>query len=637
MRFGVQLFGPGKLCRENPEKFFKSLSKARYQLIEPCLWSGERPQGAEGLPVWTMDELASMQPLYEKYHLKILSCHLFADLEDELLPGKILRLCEDFGITQFVIAGHSETTREGCLAYAEKLVRLAGKLADRIGKSRDSLPQPDGSRILPAAAPNPSSPLRLLLHNGPEESLARIDGKTAYEYLLDCCDNCCRSALSSSVIPAPGSPAGPQQNGAAGSVLTGTQSGGNASPCLIGAQPDAGWLLYGGEDVEAFLWRNRDRVCSLHYKDFKENADGSLSETLIGKGLLDVEACFQFARAMELPQFADMDGSENDFPADIQAAGQLFGSLTQCRSNTRSILCVYDMETGKVTRLREFDRIIEAPNWRRDGNTIIYNSEGFIWNYQISEDTERKIPSGECNNCNNDHVLSPDHTQIAVSHSKPGTWESKIYILPVTGGTPGLVTPEGPSYLHGWSPDGKELAYCAFREHEGALSADIYSIPVKGALAEDAKADGQTPDPAGHSYGEETQLTSHAAFNDGPEYDPDGIHIWFNSTRTGLMQIWKMDRDGGSQVQMTFEEQNNWFAHVSPDGETVINLAYSKDGLDASEHLPNMQVSLWAMKPDGSRRRKLLDFFGGQGSVNVNSWAPDSKRFAFVAYELLHR
>ena len=112
-----------------------------------------------------MDELASMQPHYEKYHLKILSCHLFADLEDELLPGKILRLCEDFGITQFVIAGHSETTREGCLAYAEKLVRLAGKLADRIEKSRDSLPQPDGSRILPAAAPNPSSPLRLLLHN----------------------------------------------------------------------------------------------------------------------------------------------------------------------------------------------------------------------------------------------------------------------------------------------------------------------------------------------------------------------------------------------------------------------------------------------------------------------------------------
>lgn len=581
MRFGVQLFGPGNLCRENPERFFKALSEAHYQLIEPCLWSGERPEEARDLPVWTADELAAMRPLYEKYNLKILSCHLFASLEDDLLPAGIQKLYEDFGITCFVIAGHSATTKEDCQACAEKLMRLAGELP---------------------------SPIRLLLHNDREESLARIDGKTAYEFLLDCCsagsDFCpgSRRDVISDLRP---------DNGGAGSVM-------------IGAQPDVGWLLYGGEDVETFLWRNKDRIFSLHYKDFVKKEDGSFAETAIGKGLTDMEACFQFARAMEIPQFADMDGSENDFLSDIQASGQLLSSLSQCRSNTKSILCVYDMETGEVTKLREFDRIIEAPNWLKDGDTIIYNSEGFIWNYRISEDRECKILSGDCTNCNNDHVLSPDHTQIAVSHSKPGTWESKIYILPAAGGTPRLVTPNGPSYLHGWSPDGKELAYCAFREQEGALSVDIYSIP-----AEDENAGGQPR--------EEKQLTSHAAFNDGPEYDPDGKHIWFNSTRTGLMQIWKMDRDGENQTQMTFEEQNNWFAHVSPDGERVINLAYSKDGLDANEHLPNMQVSLWAMKPDGTQRRKLFDFFGGQGSVNVNSWAPDSKRFAFVSYELKHR
>ena len=153
---------------------------------------------------------------------------------------------------------------------------------------------------------------------------------------------------------------------------------------------------------------------------------------------------------------------------------------------------------------------------------------------------------------------------------------------------------------------------------------DIYSIS-----AEKGNESGQEQ--------EEKQLTGHAAFNDGPEYDPDGKHIWFNSTRTGLMQIWKMDRDGENQTQMTFEEQNNWFAHVSPDGKKVVNLSYSKEGLDADEHLPNMQVSLWTMKPDGTDRKKLLDFFGGQGSVNVNSWSPDSRRFAFVAYELMHR
>ena len=128
-----------------------------------------------------------------------------------------------------------------------------------------------------------------------------------------------------------------------------------------------------------------------------------------------------------------------------------------------------------------------------------------------------------------------------------------------------------------------------------------------------------------------------ACFNDGPEYQPDGNKIWFNSTRTGLMQIWKMERDGKNQAQVTFEEQNNWFAHISPDGQKVVNLAYTKDGLDANEHLPNMNVSLWLMNIDGKERSKIMDLFGGQGSINVNSWSPDSKKFAFVSYELHHK
>ncbi|MCM1135797.1 MAG: TIM barrel protein [Clostridium sp.] len=554
MRFGVQMFGPGLLCRENPEKFFRALADARYQLIEPCLFLDGAPADADKIPIWTIDELHNYKPLYEKYGLKILSCHVFTQ-SLETAADKLKKLHTSFGVTQFILAGRTETTREGCLAYAEKLTELAEELK--------------------------STPIQLLLHNGAEDIHAKIDGKTAYEWLLDACKG------------------------------------------MVGAQPDVGWLLYGGEDVEAFLWRNKDKILSLHYKDFKKNADGALTETAIGKGLVDVEACFQFARAMELPQFTDMDGNENDLLADIQGTAALFNSLTQCRSRTKSTLCIYDLETGEVTKLHTFDRIIEAPNWLKDGDAIIYNSEGFIWNYSISEDSERKIPSGECCNCNNDHVLSPDHSQIAVSHSAPGTWESKIYILPITGGTPRLVTPNGPSYLHGWSPDGSELAYCAFREHDGELCVDIYSIPVEENQLE--------------KYGQEKQLTSHAAFNDGPEYDPDNAHIWFNSTRSGLMQIWKMERDGSNQTQMTFEEQNNWFAHVSPDGKKVINLAYSKLGLDANEHLPNMNVSLWLMNPDGTGRKKLLDFFGGQGSVNVNSWAPDNRRFAFVTYELEHK
>ncbi|MBR1496639.1 MAG: TolB family protein [Oscillospiraceae bacterium] len=193
---------------------------------------------------------------------------------------------------------------------------------------------------------------------------------------------------------------------------------------------------------------------------------------------------------------------------------------------------------------------------------------------------------------------------------------SKIYTLPINGGVPKLVTPVGPSYLHGWSPDGKEFAYCAFREHDGKNEVDIYTIPADG--------------------GEETRLTG-GGFNDGPEYAPDGKTIWFNSTRTGLMQIWRMDRDGGNQTQMSFHERNNWFAHVSPDGRKVVYLSYGRADLEADEHLPNMRVELRMMNAGGTDDHRLLSFFGGQGSMNVNSWAGDNRHIAFVSYEILHK
>ena len=194
---------------------------------------------------------------------------------------------------------------------------------------------------------------------------------------------------------------------------------------------------------------------------------------------------------------------------------------------------------------------------------------------------------------------------------------SRIFVLPIEGGEPRLVTPNRPSFLHGWSPDGKEMCYCAFRDHGKGTEVDVYAISADG--------------------GAEWQLTANAGFNDGPEYAPNGKHIWFNSSRSGLMQCWRMDRDGSNQTQMTYSERNNWFPHVSPDGKKVVYLSYSRDGLDANEHLPNMQVQLRLMDYDGGNERILLEFFGGQGSINVNSWHPDSNKLAFVRYVLNHQ
>ncbi len=275
-----------------------------------------------------------------------------------------------------------------------------------------------------------------------------------------------------------------------------------------------------------------------------------------------------------------------------------------------SILETVDIATGERTILHEFDYVIEAPNWTRDGRYLVYNANGRIYRYELATDDIQEIDTGFAIDCNNDHVLSPDNSELAVSHFTNEDATSRIYIVPFVGGAPRLVTDKGPSYLHGWSPDGERLAYCAERDGQ----YDIYSIAVDG--------------------GAETQLTDEAGLDDGPEYDPSGQYIWFNSTRTGLMQIWRMRVDGSEQTHMVKEDANCWFPHVSPDGKWVVYIAYDKDDVDAGDHPPNKQVELRLISADGSTSKTLVKLFGGQGTINVNSWSPDSRNVAFVSYRL---
>jgi len=281
----------------------------------------------------------------------------------------------------------------------------------------------------------------------------------------------------------------------------------------------------------------------------------------------------------------------------------------QERENTKSFLEIITVETGERKTVAAIDRVIEAPNWTRDGR-LIYNSGGSIYALDIETGESSIVDSGFADFCNNDHVLSPDETKIAVSHHTYEDRNSRIYILPMKGGNPTLITPLAPSYLHGWSPDGQTLAYCAERNGQ----YDIYTIPVDGGV--------------------EKQLTNTLGLDDGPEYSPDGQHIWFNSTRTGLMQVWRMKADGSEQTQMSDEESNNWFPHVSPDGEKIVYIAYQKGDVEPGDHPPNKEVELRIMPSSGGESRLLVKLFGGQGTINVNSWSPDSKQLAFVRYEL---
>lgn len=275
-----------------------------------------------------------------------------------------------------------------------------------------------------------------------------------------------------------------------------------------------------------------------------------------------------------------------------------------------SVLETIDVTTGERTVLAEFPELIEAPNWTKDGTRLIYNSGGVLYSFDLSAGTSAPIPLAYVNHCNNDHVLSPDNTMVAVSHHTREDGRSRIYVLPLEGGSPTLITPMAPSYLHGWSPDGQTLAYCAERDDV----YDIYIIPSRG--------------------GDETRLTFTPGLDDGPEYSPDGKHIWFNSTRSGLMQIWRMKADGSEQTRMTHDESNNWFPHVSPDGKLVAYVAYRKGDVAPADHPPNKQVEIRLMSSEGEETRTLVSLFGGQGTINVNSWSPDSRKLAFVSYRL---
>ena len=254
----------------------------------------------------------------------------------------------------------------------------------------------------------------------------------------------------------------------------------------------------------------------------------------------------------------------------------------------------------------------EAPNWSRDGTYFVFNRDGHILRLPVGGGTPATIDTGNAIHCNNDHGISPDSTHLAISDQSQPDHQSSVYLVPIGGGTPRRVTQNSPSYWHGWSPDGATLAFVGQRNGE----FDIYTISVTG--------------------GAETRLTSANGLDDGPEYSPDGKYIYFNSERTGHMQIWRMRADGTEQEQLTFDERNNWFPHISPDGRWMVFLSYKSD---VTGHPPNKDVELrltkiTADKIDGNAT-VLAKLFGGQGTINVPSWSPDSQQVAFVSYQLL--
>jgi Tol biopolymer transport system component len=283
-------------------------------------------------------------------------------------------------------------------------------------------------------------------------------------------------------------------------------------------------------------------------------------------------------------------------PADLVPYQEYLGSRIE----------VLDMGSGTRKILHTSPLSLQAPNWTKDGKNLIYNSEGRLYNLSIATRSITEINTGFAIRNNNDHVLSFDGNMMGISHhSEEDDGKSMIYILPAEGGVPEKITQKGPSYFHGWSPDGKFLTYTGGRDG----NYDIYKIHIEDK--------------------DEIRLTDTEALDDGSEYSPDGEYIYFNSARTGTMQIWRMKPDGTEQEQLTFDAYNDWFPHISPDGKNMVFISYMPE-IKADDHPFYKYVYIRKMSTAGGKPEVIARFYGGQGTINVHSWSPDGKKIAFV-------
>ncbi|HUX85215.1 MAG TPA: hypothetical protein VMV20_08265 [Chitinophagaceae bacterium] len=283
------------------------------------------------------------------------------------------------------------------------------------------------------------------------------------------------------------------------------------------------------------------------------------------------------------------------------------GNFVPYRDYIGSNMEIMNVNTGYRKIIYRYKGSFQAPNWSRDGKYLLFNQEGLLYKLYFSGGKPVQLFTGSATGNNNDHVISFDGKTIAISNQSAAAGHaSLVYTLPITGGNPVLLTPQGPSYAHGWSPDGKWIVYTGQRKGE----FDIYRMPATG--------------------GTETRLTDAKGLDDGSEYSPDGKYIYFNSERTGLMQIWRMRPDGSGQEQVTHDGLNDWFPHISPDGKWILFISFSTE-VKSNDHPFYKQVYLRLMPVSGGEPRVIAYVYGGQGTMNTPNWAPDSRHIAFVS------
>jgi TolB protein len=271
-----------------------------------------------------------------------------------------------------------------------------------------------------------------------------------------------------------------------------------------------------------------------------------------------------------------------------------------------------NLSDGKRLIIFEKNGRFEAPNWMPDGKQLLFNMDGLLYKIPAIGGETEILNTGFADRNNNDHGISFNGKLLAISHHREGLpgGGSTVYVMPLEGGTPRMITENTPSYWHGWAPNNKEVVYVAQRN--GIPIYNIYRNSIKG--------------------GKEVALTNLKSGEhvDGCEYSPDGKYIYYNGSHTGKMHIWRMKPDGSGREELTTEEYNDWFPHISPDGKWVLFISFSAD-VEPNSHPSYKRVMLRLMPATGGQPKVIAYLYGGQGTINVPSWSPDSRQVAFVS------
>lgn len=396
-----------------------------------------------------------------------------------------------------------------------------------------------------------------------------------------------------------------------------------------------GWMVRSSLDTNAAMVSatvHGDGLTSLQYRKIKDNTVEEIKSTVSGPDVIQLErkgntyimSVAHWGEPFVAEQVTDIDLGDDVYAGlficshnkdvvekvsfdNVRIIIPAKENFAAYREYIGSHIETMDVTTGKRQVLYTSPVSLQAPNWTTDNKALIYNSDGIIYRFDLEKKTPEKINTDTITKNNNDHVISFNGKMLGLSSSSGDPkYGSMVYTVAITGGKPKQVTLTGPSYLHGWSPDGKFLIFTGQRDKE----FDIYKIPADG--------------------GKEIRLTNTPGLDDGSEYSPDGKYIYFNSVRSGTMQLWRMKPDGSNPEQLTNDEYNNWFPHISPDGKWIAFLSFGKD-VPPSDHPFYKRVYLRLMPAGGGQPKVIAYVYGGQGSINTPSWSPDSKRIAFVS------